>query len=661
MFKKILIANRGEIACRIIRTARRLGIATVAVYSEADRKALHVKEADDAYCIGPAPAAQSYLSIEALLAACESSGAEAVHPGYGFLSERAEFCRALTARGITFIGPNADAIERMGDKISARTLAAAAGVNVVPGSPDAIARVEDAVALAEQIGYPVMIKASAGGGGKGLRIAATRTEVEAEFAHAGSEAQAAFGDARVFIEKFIAQPRHIEIQVLGDRHGNLIHLGERECSIQRRHQKVIEEAPSPFVDAAMREAMGEQALSLARAVAYDSAGTVEFIVGADKSFYFLEMNTRLQVEHAVTECITGLDLVEEMIRSAAGEPLRLTQDQITIRGHAIESRLYAEDPQKGFLPSVGTLKYFRPPQEFADEEKALRIDRGVEESDTISTYYDPMIGKLVTYEQSRAAAIAVQQRSLDRFVIEGFANNRLFLAALMRKKRWIAGGLSTNFIAEEFAAGFVSTHLTETTRRVFLCVAASIRHVLEKRAFAGSGKQAPSSEQISVFISSERVDIAYAVEDNGLRVALPNEVFYRFDWTPADLLWESAIDGVPHTVQVLPERDGYRLSTAGQLASIKILSRRAADYKALLPEKVAGSTAQKLLCPMPGLLKKIYVEAGASVEEGAALCMIEAMKMEHVVRAPYAATVKVILKEVETFVGVDDVIMEFAG
>jgi len=660
MFKKILIANRGEIACRIIRTARRLEIATVAVYSEADRKALHVTEADEAYCIGPAPAAQSYLSVEALLAACEVSGAEAVHPGYGFLSERAEFCCALIERGITFIGPNADAIERMGDKIRARALATEAGVNVVPGSPDAIAKVEDAVALAEEIGYPVMIKASAGGGGKGLRIAATRAEVEAGFAHAGSEAQAAFGDARVFVEKFIAQPRHIEIQVLGDRHGNLIHLGERECSIQRRHQKVVEEAPSPFVDADMRAAMGAQALALACAVAYDSAGTVEFIVGADKSFYFLEMNTRLQVEHAVTECVTGLDLVEEMIRSAAGEPLRLTQNQVTIRGHAIESRLYAEDPQKGFLPSVGTLQYFRPPQEFAAEEKILRIDRGVEEGDAIPVHYDPMIGKLVTYARSREDAIAMQAEALDGFVIEGFANNRLFLGALMRNRRWQAGDLSTDFIAEEFAKGFVSTRIDDPLCKVFLCVSASIRHVLEKRAYAASGKQAPLKEEISIFIGSERHDIAYAAEDDGLRVSLPKETSCTFEWSPASLLWRGNVDGIAQIVQVLPDTDGYLLSNAGQRAHIKILSRRAADYKALLPEKSAAESTQKLLCPMPGLLKKIYVEAGASVEEGAALCMIEAMKMEHVVRAPYAATIRTILKEPETFVGVDDVIMEFA-
>jgi len=660
MFKKILIANRGEIACRIIRTARRLGIATVAVYSDADRKALHVTEADEAFCIGPAPAAQSYLSIEALLAACESSGAEAVHPGYGFLSERGEFCRALTARGITFIGPHADAIERMGDKINARNLAAAAGVNVVPGSPDAISKVEDAVDLAERIGYPVMIKASAGGGGKGLRIAATRADVEAEFAHAGSEAQAAFGDARVFIEKFIAQPRHIEIQVLGDRQGNLIHLGERECSIQRRHQKVIEEAPSPFVDAEMREAMGAQALALARAVSYDSAGTVEFIVGADKRFYFLEMNTRLQVEHAVTECVTGLDLVEEMIRSAAGEPLTLTQNQVTIRGHAIESRLYAEDPQKGFLPSVGTLKYFLPPPEFAEGNKARRIDRGVEEGDAIPVHYDPMIGKLVTYAPGRDEAIAMQAEALDRFIIEGFATNRLFLAAVMRNERWRAGDLSTDFIAKEFAKGFVPTQIDRDTKRVFLCVAVSVRHILEKRAFAASGKQAPLKEEVSIFIGSERHDIAYAVEDNGLRASLPEEIFCSFEWTPASLIWEGVVDGVKHIIQVLPGKDGYFVSSAGQLAHIKILTRRAADYKALLPEKAADSGTKKLLCPMPGLLKTIYVEVGESVEEGAVLCMIEAMKMEHVVRAPYAVAIKTILKEPETFVGVDDVIMEFA-
>ncbi len=665
MFKKILIANRGEIACRIIKTARRMGIATVAVYSNADRRALHASLADEALPIGPAPAAESYLSIENILEACRKSGAEAVHPGYGFLSERADFCRVLAAEGIVFIGPNADAIDAMGDKIAAKIRARAAGVATVPGSDGAIANAAEAVEIAEAIGYPVMIKASAGGGGKGLRIAHSRGEVEEGFARAASEAKAAFGDDRVFIEKFIESPRHIEVQILGDKHGHVIHLGERECSIQRRHQKVIEEAPSPFVDAAMREAMGAQAIALAWAVGYDSAGTVEFIVGADKRFYFLEMNTRLQVEHAVTECVTGIDLVECMIRIAAGEPLAMSQRDVAIKGHAVESRIYAENPQRDFLPSTGRLTRFQPPTEKADETGALRLDSGVVEGSDVSVHYDPMLAKLITHAPDRAATIAMQAEALDRFVIDGVAHNLSFLGAVMDHPRWQTGDLSTHFIAEVFPHGFAPRSAEGKMARALACVAASIDHVNETRAWTISGQvkaHEVSSRALSVFLGDQRFDLTLEKAEDDLIAQLEEDNWSwrcRSGWVPGKALWEGTIEGQSLVVQVRVTVDGLRLSTRGIEADARVMTRRVAELFACLPRKRAEDSTKILLCLMPGLLKLIHVAPGQSVAAGEALCMIEAMKMEHVLRAEADGIVKAILVNAGDLVGVDTPILEF--
>src|ERR1700758_586796 len=522
MFKRILIANRGEIACRIIKTARRMGIATVAVYSEADRDALHVEMADTAIPIGPPPAAQSYLAIDKIVAACKESGAEAVHPGYGFLSERAAFAEALAKAGIVFIGPNPSAIAAMGDKIESKKAAARAKVSTVPGHLGVIADDIQAVAIAEEIGYPVMIKASAGGGGKGMRVAFNKGEVAEGFARARSEAKSSFGDDRVFIEKFIVDPRHIEIQVLGDKHGNVIHLGERECSIQRRNQKVVEEAPSPLVDAATRSKMGEQAVALAKAVGYDSAGTVEFVGGQDKRFYFLEMNTRLQVEHPVTELVTGIDLVEQMIRVAAGEKLKLSQKDVTMTGWAVESRLYAEDPFRNFLPSVGRLVKYRPPPESRVDGITVRNDTGVQEGGEISIYYDPMIAKLVTHAPSRAAAIEAQSTALDAFYVDGIRHNIPFLSALMNHPRWREGALSTGFIAEEFPRGFSASQPEGETARRLAAVGAAIDHVLgeRKRQISGQmiGRPVRRQGRRAVWLERDEIILDIAREEGAIAV-----------------------------------------------------------------------------------------------------------------------------------------------
>ncbi|MBO0759054.1 MAG: acetyl-CoA carboxylase biotin carboxylase subunit, partial [Bradyrhizobiaceae bacterium] len=488
MFKRILIANRGEIACRIIKTARRMGVETVAVYSEADKDALHVEMANHAVAIGPPPAAESYLDIEKIVAACKRCGAEAVHPGYGFLSEREAFAKALAAAGIVFIGPNPRAIAAMGDKIESKKLAAKAGVSTVPGHLGVIEDHQQAVTIAEEIGFPVMIKASAGGGGKGMRIAYTKAEVAEGFVRARSEAKSSFGDDRVFIEKFIVDPRHIEIQVLGDKHGNVIHLAERECSIQRRNQKVVEEAPSPLLDEHTRQKMGEQAVALARAVGYDSAGTVEFVAGQDKSFHFLEMNTRLQVEHPVTELVTGIDLVEQMLRIAAGEKLAIAQSDVKLKGSAIETRVYAEDPYRNFLPSIGRLEKYRPPAEGSKDGVTVRIDSGVFEGGEISIYYDPMIAKLVTHAKTRAQAVAAQSQALDAFYIDGIRHNIPFLAALMQHPRWKKGKLSTAFIAEEYPEGFHPIAPEGERGRVIAAVAAAIDHIVGERKRRISGQ-----------------------------------------------------------------------------------------------------------------------------------------------------------------------------
>ena len=667
MFKKILIANRGEIACRVIKTARRLGIATVAVYSDADKDALHVEMADEAVAIGPAPAAQSYLVIEKIVQACKDTGAEAVHPGYGFLSERAAFAKALAEAGIVFIGPNPHAIEAMGDKIESKKFANAAKVSTVPGYLGVIESPEHAAEIADEIGYPVMIKASAGGGGKGMRIAHTRQEVAEGFARAKSEAKSSFGDDRVFVEKFIVNPRHIEIQVLGDKHGNVVYLGERECSIQRRNQKVIEEAPSPLLDEATRAKMGEQAVALAKAVGYDSAGTVEFVAGQDRSFFFLEMNTRLQVEHPVTELITGVDLVEEMIRVAAGEKLRLTQDDVKLNGWAVESRVYAEDPTRGFLPSTGRLVRYRPPAEGRHEGITVRNDTGVYEGGEISIYYDPMIAKLVTHADTRLAAVEAQARALDAFVIDGIRHNIPFLSALMKHERWRAGRLSTGFIAEEFPEGFAPLEPEGETLQTLAAVAAFVddRHNRRKRRISGQ-LRAPDSLAFDVkrvvVIGKSRVPVELIARAEGLDVIFADGKRLRVDspWTPGQPVWRGDIDERPVAAQVRPILNGYELGHAGCLVGARVYTVREAELAGLMIERVGAANANALLCPMPGLVKSIAVKVGQEVKAGEPLCMVEAMKMENVLVADRDATIAKILAREGDSLAVDAVIMEFA-
>ncbi|NNM72896.1 acetyl-CoA carboxylase biotin carboxylase subunit [Enterovirga aerilata] len=667
MFEKILIANRGEIACRVIKTARRMGIRTVAVYSEADRDALHVEMADEAVAIGPAPAAESYLVIDKIVAACRRTGAQAVHPGYGFLSEREAFPRALEAEGIVFIGPNPAAIAAMGDKIESKKAAAAAKVSTVPGFLGIIESPEHAVSIADEIGYPVMIKASAGGGGKGMRIAHSADEVAEGFARAKSEAASSFGDDRVFVEKFITDPRHIEIQVIGDKHGNVIYLGERECSIQRRNQKVLEEAPSPLLDAETRRRMGEQAVALAQAVGYDSAGTVEFVAGQDRSFYFLEMNTRLQVEHPVTEMVTGLDLVELMIRVAAGERLPIAQADVRMDGWSVESRVYAEDPTRGFLPSTGRLVTYRPPAEgIVDPGVTVRNDTGVFEGGEISIYYDPMIAKLVTHAPTRLQAIEAQARALDAFAIDGIRHNIPFLSALMAHPRWREGRLSTGFIAEEFPDGFSETPPRGETARTMAAVAAAIDHKLNERKRGISGQRRPKAVRFErdrvVLLGTERHELR--VEDGPAGVAIAFADGARLEvassWRPGEPVWSGQVGGEVVAVQVRTIPNGVRLSHAGTSAEARVYTRREAELAALMPEKVASGAGKALLCPMPGLVKAIQVRAGQEVKAGEPLAIVEAMKMENVLRAERDATIaKVVAKEGESL-AVDAVILEFA-
>ncbi len=668
MFKKILIANRGEIACRVIKTARRMGIATVAVYSDADKDALHVEMADEAVHIGPAPAAQSYLLVEAIVAACAKTGAEAAHPGYGFLSEREAFARALTERGIAFIGPNPGAIAAMGDKIESKKAARAANVSTVPGYLGVIEDGAHAVRIADEIGYPVMLKASAGGGGKGMRVARAREEVAEAFARATSEAKSSFGDDRVFVEKFIVNPRHIEIQVLGDKHGNIIHLGERECSIQRRNQKVLEEAPSPLLDEATRQNMGAEAVALARAVNYDSAGTVEFVVGQDKSFYFLEMNTRLQVEHPVTELVTGLDLVEQMIRVAAGETLAITQADVKLRGWAVESRVYAEDPVRGFLPSTGRLVAYRPPAEGVVDGVATRVDTGVYEGGEISIHYDPMIAKLVTHAGDRAAAIDAQARALDEFVIDGIRHNIPFLASLMGHERWRAGRLSTGFIAEEYPRGFEPADVGGEDARALACVAAAIDHTLNERKRGISGQMGTREPVVfqrerSVLLGAARYDCLVDSADGGVSIQFDDEGGrsrrVASDWSPVSRVWRGDIDGRAISCQARAALNGVELSWRGMTASARVYTRREAELAALMPEKAVADTSKTLLCPMPGLVKSLFVAAGQEVKAGDPLCVVEAMKMENTLRAERAARVKKVNCAEGDSLAVDAAIMDF--
>jgi propionyl-CoA carboxylase alpha chain len=665
MFKRILIANRGEIACRIIKTARRMGIATVAVYSEADRNALHVEMADDAVPIGPAPAAQSYLVIDKIVDACQSSGAEAVHPGYGFLSEREAFAEALAKAGIVFIGPNPKAIGAMGDKIESKKAAARANVSTVPGHLGVIDDPTQAITIAEQIGYPVMIKASAGGGGKGMRIAFSKAEVEENFVRARSEAKSSFGDDRVFIEKFITNPRHVEIQVLGDKHGNVIYLGERECSIQRRNQKVIEEAPSPLLDEATRKTMGEQAVALAKAVGYDSAGTVEFVAGQDKSFYFLEMNTRLQVEHPVTELVTGIDLVEQMIRVAAGEPLTLKQSDIKLNGWAVESRIYAEDPYRNFAPSIGRLVRYRPPAEGVHNGVTVRNDTGVVEGGEISLYYDPMIAKLVTHAKTRTAAIDAQADALDAFTIEGIRHNIPFLSAIMQHPRWRSGNISTGFIAEEFPGGFERTPPTGAMARKIAAVAAAIDHVLgeRKRRISGQLNSGLTRERRrAIWLGPD--EILADVEHDGKAVAVTFEDGARHvlhaAWTPGTPVWSGSVDGAPVAMHVRAVPNGFELAYRGHEVKAFVYTEREARYAALMPVKILSDSGKAVRSPMPGLVIAIDVTAGQEVKAGETLAVIEAMKMQNILRAERDGVIKTVNVKPGDSVAADAVIMEFA-
>ena len=670
MFKRILIANRGEIACRVIKTARRMGIESVAVYSDADKDALHVEMADTAVHIGPPQAAESYLVIDKIVAACRASGAEAVHPGYGFLSEREAFPVALAKAGIVFIGPNPKAIAAMGDKIESKKAAAAAKVSTVPGHLGVIEDATQAVKIADEIGYPVMIKASAGGGGKGMRIAYSRGDVAEGFARARSEAKSSFGDDRVFIEKFIVDPRHIEIQVLGDKHGNVIHLGERECSIQRRNQKVIEESPSPLIDPATRERMGLQAVALAKAVGYDSAGTVEFVASQDKSFYFLEMNTRLQVEHPVTELVTRIDLVEQMIRVAAGEPLAIKQGDVKLNGSAVESRIYAEDPYRNFLPSTGRLVKYRPPAEGTEDGITVRNDTGVYEGGEISIYYDPMIAKLVTHADTRAKAIAAQARALDAFYIDGIRHNVPFLSALMQHKRWQEGRLSTGFIAEEFPEGFAATAPQGAVARRIAAVAAAIDHVLgeRKRRISGqmAGRPVVRERHRSVWLGGDEIRLSVARESRGIGVRFVGRAsedtphILSSPWKPGDPVWQGMIDGEPAAVQVRTIPNGFLLAHRGVEVKAFVYTESESAAARLMPLKVAADTSKKLLCPMPGLVVSIAVAPGQEVKAGETLAVVEAMKMENVLRAERDGTVKAVFAKPGDSLAVDAVILEFA-
>ncbi|MEA1083522.1 acetyl/propionyl/methylcrotonyl-CoA carboxylase subunit alpha [Sphingomonas sp. CD22] len=663
MFKKILVANRGEIACRVMRTAKRMGIATVAVYSDADARSPHVLMADEAVRLGPAPAAESYLKAELILLAARETGADCIHPGYGFLSERESFARACAEAGIAFVGPPPNAIAAMGDKIESKKLAKAAGVNVVPGFLGEIADTDEAVRIAADIGYPVMMKASAGGGGKGMRLAYSEQDVREGFEATKREGLASFGDDRVFIEKFIESPRHIEIQVLGDQHGNILYLNERECSIQRRHQKVVEEAPSPFVTPAMRKAMGEQAVALARAVGYFSAGTVELIVsGADttgQGFYFLEMNTRLQVEHPVTEEITGLDLVEQMIRVAAGGPLTITQDEVGIHGWSIENRVYAEDPYRGFLPSIGRLVRYNPPLASTADEARIRVDDGVVEGGEVSMFYDPMIAKLITWAPTREAAIDAQIAALDAFEIEGPGTNIDFLSALMQHPRFRSGAITTGFIAEEYPDGFhgapADADLTRTLAAV-AAFAATAQADRARRIDGQLGRRLPPPSEWTVRIDGADHQVAVATDGIGVD-GEPLDI--ALEYTPGDRMVEVEIGEDVHlSVRIAPVRSGFRLTTRGASHVARVLPAHAAPYARHLIEKVPPDLSRFLIAPMPGLLVRLDVGAGDAVEAGQPLAVVEAMKMENILRAEKSGRVKSVSAATGDSLAVDQVILE---
>ncbi len=680
MFNKILIANRGEIACRVIKTARKMGIGTVAIYSDADKNALHVSMADEAVHIGPPPANQSYIVIDKVMDAIRKSGAQAVHPGYGFLSENSKFAEALDAEGVAFVGPPVGAIESMGDKITSKKIAQEAGVSTVPGYMGLIEDADEAVKISNDIGYPVMIKASAGGGGKGMRIAWNDEEAREGFQSSKNEAANSFGDDRIFIEKFVTQPRHIEIQVLCDSHGNGIYLGERECSIQRRNQKVVEEAPSPFLDPETRKAMGEQAVALAKAVNYASAGTVEFIVDGEKNFYFLEMNTRLQVEHPVTELITGVDLVEQMIRVAAGEKLSITQDDVTLTGWAIENRLYAEDPYRGFLPSIGRLTRYRPPQEVAagpllvndkwqgdapKGDSAVRNDTGVYEGGEISMYYDPMIAKLCTWAPTREQAIEAMRVALDSFEVEGIGHNLPFLSAVMDHPKFVSGDMTTAFIAEEYPDGFEGVDLPEEDLRRIAASCAAMHRVAEIRRTRVSGRMDNHERKVgkrwNVALQGQDFSVKVKADKQGATVKFKDGSALRVssDWTPGDQLAVLDVDGSPLVLKVGKISGGFRIRNRGADLKVHVRTPRQAELARLMPEKLPPDTSKMLLCPMPGLIVKIDVEVGQEVQEGQALCTVEAMKMENILRAEKKGVVSKINAGPGDSLAVDDVIIEF--
>ncbi|WP_105416839.1 acetyl/propionyl/methylcrotonyl-CoA carboxylase subunit alpha [Neorhizobium sp. T25_27] len=666
--KKILVANRGEIACRVIRTARKMGIKTVAVYSDADAEALHVRMADEAVHIGPAPSSQSYIVIDKILEAIRTTGADAVHPGYGFLSENAAFAQALEKAGVVFIGPPVKAIQAMGDKITSKKIAAEAGVSTVPGHMGLIEDAEEAVKISASIGYPVMIKASAGGGGKGMRIAWNDAEAREGFQSSRNEAKNSFGDDRIFIEKFVDQPRHIEIQVLGDQHGTTLYLGERECSIQRRNQKVIEEAPSPFLDAETRRAMGEQAVALAKAVGYFSAGTVEFIVDGARNFYFLEMNTRLQVEHPVTELVTGIDLVEQMIRVASGEKLSLGQDDVKLNGWAIESRLYAEDPYRNFLPSIGRLSRYRPPAEGRqDDGTVVRNDTGVFEGGEISMYYDPMIAKLCTWAPDRLTAIDAMGKALDDFEVDGIGHNLPFLSAVMDHDRFRSGKITTAFIAEEFPEGFSGVHPDEAAARKLAAIAVLVNQALQERAVQISGtignhRRVIGKDWVVTLAGfEEAVTLKTGPDGAGVRFADGAQLSVASGWLPGQSHARFHVGGETMGVKVNLIGSAVRLRWRGMDVTARVRSPRVAELARLMPKKLPPDTSRMLLCPMPGVITSVSVKAGDAVEAGQTLATVEAMKMENVLKAERKGVVKRVAASQGQSLAVDELIMEFEG
>ncbi len=668
MFKKILIANRGEIAVRVIKTCKRLGIPTVAVYSEADADSMAVEMADEAVFIGPPAPGESYLVLDKIMDAIKQTGADAVHPGFGFLSENAAFPKALEEAGVAWIGPNVNAIDAMGDKIRSKQLAAKAGVSTIPGADGEISDVDTAIAAAKAIGYPVMLKASAGGGGKGMRIARSEDEVREGFVSARNEAKTAFGDDRILIEKFVEEPRHIEIQVLGDKHGNVIHLNERECSVQRRNQKVLEEAPSPFLDAKTRKAMGAQAVDLSKAVDYDSAGTVEFIVDKDKNFYFLEMNTRLQVEHPVTELTCGLDLVEQMIRSAAGEPLERKQSEIGIDGWAVEARLYAEDPYRGFLPSIGRLKRLVEPAEGKLGKGELRIDSGVREGDEISLFYDPMIAKVIGYGKNRETAIDTLAAALDRLHIEGLQSNSPFLSAVLDEKDFRSGRIHTGYIAEHFPEGFHGTRPRDNQLIYMAASAAYVHEVFARRASQIEGRLAPAdladTREWVVLMDKRQIPVEITLGEAGeAEIWIPSlqgdRLTFKTDWRPGGHLIEGEVGGEAFALEFADRTEGYALRHRGFSATALVCTPRSAELHALLPEKEKADTAKLVISPMPGLVVSIDVETGQEVKAGEALLVVEAMKMENVIRAEKDGTVKSVNVEPGASVAADELMIEF--